>query len=807
MIDLPPSEAKTSRENVFKLEVLKDYRICVLSRETSLLARKEVLTGKAKFGIVGDGKEVPQVAMARAFKKGDFRAGYYRDQTFMFALGLLTVEQFFAQLYADSENDPFSSGRQMNCHFATALIDKEGNWTAHKDLYNITSDISCTAGQVARAVGLGLASKKYRNSETLQNTTDFSNNGDEVCFCTIGDASTSEGAFWEAVNAAGVLQIPLAISIWDDGYGISVPTKYQTTKGSISEVLSGFLPDKEGNGIDIYVADGWDYPILCEMYEKYIEQVRKTHRPAIFHIRELTQPQGHSTSGSHERYKPKERLEWEKKHDCNLVMRQWIIENGIASSEELEILEKEIKKEVREAKNRAWKAYIDPIRESIKYVLSIYKIVVEKENNTGLTRQISIELETAIDPVLKDLVKNVRKMLIAMGGKGYEEEKALKDWYDKTLTQVHNNLHTNLYSESGKSALSVPVIRPEFDEDSQSPRKNGYEILNRFFDIALEKYPNLFAFGEDVGQIGDVNQGFAGLQAKYGVERVEDTGIREWTIMGQAIGMAMRGLRPIAEIQYLDYLLYGLAPLSDDLATLRYRSNGLQTAPAIIRTRGHRLEGIWHAGSPMGMILNSLRGLYVIVPRNMVQAAGFYNTMLQSNDPAIIIECLNGYRLKEKMPLNIGEYTIPLGVPDVLKQGTDVTLVTYGSCVRVAQEAVRILEQHNISIEIIDVQTLLPFDLEHSIVESVKKTNRLVVLDEDVPGGASAYILREVLEVQNAYQYLDSPPRTITAKAHRPAYGSDGDYFSKPNAEDVFETIYALMYESNPSGRNRMFFI
>ncbi len=778
-----------------KTEVLKDFEICCISREASYLARKEVLTGKAKFGIIGDGKEVPQVAMAKFFKKGDFRSGYYRDQTWMFALDLSTIEEFFSQLYADAENDPFSSGRQMNNHFATPLIQPDGNWTPHKDLLNVSSDISPTGGQMARALGLAFASKKYRESNALKDNTPLSDNGNEVCFCTIGDASTSEGVFWETVNAAGVLQVPLAISVWDDGYGISVPVKYQTTKGSISKVLQGFEANEEEKGIKIFVEKCWDYPALIETYREAIALTRKHHVPVLIHVTEVTQPQGHSTSGSHERYKSKERLKWEREHDCILKMEEWIIAEDIATAEELKDIRKKAKAFVKEAKEKAWKAYNDPTLKKLKELKGIYnRLPADPSLNT-----LKKELDRLMNPLISEVVKNARKMYYQLAGTDHPAKEELSHWIDGEEQVAHNRYHTNLYSHSPKNALSVPVVWPEYDyPNGKVEKKNGYEILNAYFDAILEKDPTVFAFGEDVGKIGDVNQGFAGLQKKYGKERVFDTGIREWTIMGQALGMAMRGLRPIAEIQYLDYLIYGLTPLTDDVATLRYRTNGLQAAPVIIRTRGHRLEGIWHAGSPMGMIIHALRGMYVLTPRNMTQAAGFYNTMIQSDDPALIVECLNGYRLKEDVPTNIGEYTVPLGMPEILKKGTDVTLVTYGSCVRVAQEGIELLENAGISVELVDVQTLLPFDLEHQIVESLKKTNRIVFMDEDVPGGATAYMMREVLEIQGGYQYLDSPPMTITAKAHRPPYGSDGDYFSKPNPENVFETIYKMVYEATP---------
>ncbi len=782
-------------ENEYIREVLKDFWTCCISRETSILGRKEVLTGKAKFGILGDGKEVPQVALARAFKKGDWRSGYYRDQTLMFALGISTVEDFFAQLYADSSNDPFSGGRQMNSHFATENVDKEGDWTSHKSMYNVSSDISSTGGQMARGLGLAFASKKYRESEALRNATPFSENGNEVCFCTIGDASTSEGVFWETVNAAGVMKVPLAISIWDDGYGISVPKKYQTTKGDISEILEGFRLNEEGEGIDIYRLKGWDYPTLCEAYEVGIEKIRKTHIPAVFHVAELTQPQGHSTSGSHERYKGKERLEWEREMDCIKIMRQWIIDSKIATEKVVDEIRNEAKEYVKKARNKAWSNYTDPIKKELEVVKSIYNKILEQSDDKEVERVYN-ELNKAINPLFGEILRNARRMLFFIGQSKNVATEELKSWINTAKTKGDQRYHTNLYSHSKKSALKVPVVHPEYSDKSKLI--NGYQILNFYFDNLLEQTPNLFAFGEDVGHIGDVNQGFAGMQEKYGKERVFDTGIREWTIMGQAIGMAMRGLRPIAEIQYLDYLIYGLEPLTDDLATLRYRSNGLQQAPAIIRTRGHRLEGIWHAGSPIAMLIHALRGIYVCVPRNMTQAVGFYNTLVQSDDPGLVIECLNGYRLKERLPDNIGKYTVPLGVPEILKEGNDVTFVTYGSCIRVAQDGINLLEKIGISVELIDIQTLLPFDLEHRILDSLKKTNRIIFMDEDVPGGATSYMMQEVLEVQGGYQYLDSSPKTITASAHRTPFGSDGDYFSKPNAEDVFNAVYDLMRETDP---------
>ena len=790
----PLEEAISTEITLSKEEIIQDFKTCCISREASLLARKEVLTGKAKFGIIGDGKEVPQVAMARAFKKGDWRSGYYRDQTFMFALGLSTVEEFLAQLYADTESDPFSGGRQMNSHFATPAINDDGSWTEHKSLLNISSDVSCTGGQMARALGLALASKMYRNNPSLNESTPFSNKGNEVCFCTIGDASTSEGVFWETMNAASVLEVPLAVSVWDDGYGISVPIDMQTTKASISEALKGLEKEEGTNGIRIYKVKGWDYPSLVTTYAKGIELTREEHVPSLFHVQEVTQPQGHSTSGSHERYKSKERLAWEKQMDGLVKMEEWMISEGIATKEELTEIRKEAKKYVKDCRDRAWKAYSTPTKDKLLSLQAIYNNI---PGDNAAVSQLKKELQRMKSPITYELVQNARRMTFLLLGSEHNALEQLNSWIKQAFDKAHEDYHTHLYSNSPYSALKIPVIPPKYSEESV--QKNGYEILNTFFDTVLERDPRIFAFGEDVGQIGDVNQGFANMQKKHGENRVFDTGIREWTIMGQALGMAMRGLRPIAEIQYLDYLIYGLEPLSDDLATLRYRSDNLQQAPAIIRSRGHRLEGIWHAGSPLGMIINSLRGMYVLVPRNMVQAAGMYNTMLQSDDPAIIIECLNGYRLKERLPDNIGTYTIPLGVPEVLQSGTDITLVTYGSSVRVAQAGINLLERTGISVELIDVQTLLPFDLEHRIVESLKKTNRIVFMDEDVPGGATAFMMKEVLETQGGYRYLDAQPVTLTAKAHRPPYGSDGDYFSKPNPEDVFETIYQIMYEAEPA--------
>ena len=780
---------KLSFDN-FRNEVLKDYRVACESRETSLLGRKEVLTGKAKFGIFGDGKEVAQVAMAKFFKPGDFRAGYYRDQTFMFASGLANIEQFFSQLYADPDvtNDPFSAGRQMNAHFATKMVDENGDWLNLADSKNISSDIAPTAGQMPRALGLAFASKAFRNIKQTHNLTDLSNNGNEVCFCTIGDASTSEGHFWETINAAGVLQVPLAIFVWDDGYGISVPKKYQTTKGSVSDALKGFQKKEGTNGIEIYKLKGWDYAGMCEILEPAIQRIRDTHTPAIFHVEEITQPQGHSTSGSHERYKTSERLEWEKEWDGLKQMREWVIANALADEAELNDIETNAVQLARESKQKAWAKYIDPIKELVANTVG--KLLPLIPVNPGIKKQTD-ELQALREPMRRDVLKTIATVLDIAGYNDMTNE--LQQYY-KTLKSENAELYNSyLYNEGPKSALKVPAINAWYEDDAATV--NGYEVLNKYFDELFNTNNKVVAFGEDLGQIGDVNQGFSGLQEKHGKERIFDTGIRELTIMGQGIGLSLRGLRPIAEIQYLDYLLYGLQPLSDDVCTTHFRTAGQQSCPLIVRTRGHRLEGIWHSGSPMGMVINALRGMYVCVPRNMVQAAGMYNTLLQSNDPGLVIECLNGYRLKEKLPSNLMAYTVPLGVPEIVKEGEDVTIVTYGSTLRIVLEATETLDKMGISCEVVDVQTLLPFDINHKITESLKKTNRIVFVDEDVPGGAAAYMFNKVMEEQGGYKYLDVSPRTITAKAHRPSYGSDGDYFSKPNTEDIVAVIKDMMQE------------
>jgi pyruvate/2-oxoglutarate/acetoin dehydrogenase E1 component/TPP-dependent pyruvate/acetoin dehydrogenase alpha subunit len=777
---------KLSFDN-FCNEVLKDYRYACISREASLLGRKEVLTGKAKFGIFGDGAEVPQIAMAKFFKPGDFRSGYYRDQTFMFAAGLSSVQEFFAQLYADTDvaNDPFSAGRQMNSHFATKMVDEKGEWMPLAHLKNVSSDIAPTAGQMPRALGLAYASKFFRHVKELESETALSNNGNEICFCTIGDASTSEGHFWETINAAGVLQVPLAVFVWDNGYGISVPKEHQTTKGSISEALAGFQKNEDTNGFDIYKLKGWDYASMCEVLEPAIEKIRETHTPAIFHIEEITQPQGHSTSGSHERYKTAIRLSWEKEWDCIKQMRNWLLENALATEDDLKNIEEESIAFVKQSKQAAWENYITPI----KAIVAETTAVLQNTQDESAQKH-AAALASLREPLRRDILKTLATALYEIPS---DKAAAVKIFYE-TLLQNSNQLYdSHLYNEGPKSALKVPVVAAAFDENTTTI--NGYEVLNKYFDQLFSTNNKVAAFGEDLGFIGDVNQGFSGLQDKYGKDRIFDTGIRELTIMGQGIGMALRGLRPIAEIQYLDYLLYGLQPLSDDVATTHFRTAGQQSVPLIVRTRGHRLEGIWHSGSPMGMIVNALRGMYVCVPRNMTQAAGMYNTLLQSNDPGLVIECLNGYRLKEKLPNNLDSFTVPLGVPDILREGTDVTIVSYGSTLRIVQEAAETLAKMGISCEIIDVQTLLPFDINHSIVASLKKTNRIIFVDEDVPSGAAAYMFNKVMEEQKGYKYLDVSPRTLTGKDHRPGYGSDGDYFAKPNAENVVAAVKSMMEE------------
>lgn len=789
-------ESRLSFEE-FRKEVLNDYRLACESREISLLARKEVLTGKAKFGIFGDGKEVAQIAMSKYFQPGDFRSGYYRDQTVAFATGMATPVQFFSQLYADPdlENDPFSGGRQMNSHFATPNLDKNGNWLNLVEIKNSAADMAPTAAQMPRSVGLAYASKLFREVETLHPYKNLSNNGNEICFATIGDASTSEGHFWETMNAAGVLQVPLAVFVWDDGYGISVPRKFQTTKNSISAALEGFRKTEDSNGFDIYNVKGWDYAGMCEVFEAAIRKIRETHVPALFHVEEITQPQGHSTSGSHERYKSKERLAWEREFDCNVKMRSWIIENALCDEETLKAVEVESKVKAQQARKTAWEKYIAPIKEHLRSFIALAAPVAAAPGADADMVNLHIRnLRNNREPLRRDILKASAQILLKHKHlKADPAIRALQHFYDVYLREEKENYNSYLYATGPNSALNVPVVAPAYDADSIMV--NGYEILNRYFDQLFANNPKVFAFGEDVGKIGDVNQGFAGLQQKHGKDRIADTGIRELTILGQGIGMALRGLRPIAEIQYLDYILYGLQPLSDDVASLQYRTKGSMHCPLIVRTRGHRLEGIWHSGSPMGMIVNALRGMHVCVPRNMVQAAGMYNTLLQANEPAIVIESLNGYRLKERLPVNLPSYTVPLGIPEILHEGTDVTIVTYGSMTRIVEEAMATLAEMEVSCELIDVQTLLPFDIHHSIVESLKKTNRILFIDEDVPGGGTAYMFQQVIEDQGGYRWLDVAPRTMSAQAHRPAYGSDGDYFSKPNTEEVVKVIMDMMQE------------
>ncbi len=787
-------------------EILNDYRLAWESRHTSLLGRKEVFMGKAKFGVFGDGKEVAQIAMAKAFRKGDFRSGYYRDQTFMFATGQITLQQFFAQIYAHAniEHEPSSGGRSMNSHFGTRLIDPEtGQFHSQTDQYNTGSDLSPTAGQIPRSLGLAYASKLYRQNPDLRDMGRFSVNGSEVTFATIGDASTSEGMFLETVNAAGVLQVPLVISVWDDGYGISVPSEYHTTKESISEALEGFQRTQEKEGLEIITVKGWDYENLCEVYQAATRLARRKHVPILIHVEELTQPQGHSTSGSHERYKSEERLAWESEYDCNRKMREWIINNGFASEKHLDEIEETAKHTARQARDAAWKAYHSELNTEISRAKQLAATVAQVSPERANIQQLIKQVEKRPNVSRLDAMRLIKKTLRLVRNEQHEARDQLIQWLTSYGEDNAERYSSHLYSQTKKSALNVPVVSPVFSKNSSTV--DGHQVLNACFDKALAHDPRIFAIGEDVGKIGDVNQGFAGLQDKHGILRVTDTGIREPSIIGQGIGAALRGLRPIVEIQYLDYIYYALATLTDDLASLRYRTMNGQGAPLIIRTRGHRLEGIWHSGSPMGAILNSLRGIYILVPRNMVQAAGFYNTMLQSDDPALIVESLNGYRLKEKLPNNIGEFTVPLGQPEILREGNDVTIVTYGSMCRIIMKAADELAEVGISCEVIDVQTLLPFDVNHRIVKSIEKTNRVVFADEDVPGGASAYMMQQVLEGQQAYQFLDSQPRTITSQAHRPAYGSDGDYFSKPNVETVFDTVYSLMVEFDPGRFKEMY--
>jgi len=784
----------------FKQALLEDFRIANESRQASLLGRKEVLTGKAKFGIFGDGKEVAQLAMAKAFKNGDFRSGYYRDQTFMFATGMLSLQEFFAQLYANPsvEAEPCSAGRMMNGHYGTRSLNPDGSWKDLTAMKNSSADISPTGGQMPRLLGLAYASKLYRAFPELANEASlFTRNGNEVAYGTIGDASTSEGLFWESINAAGVLQIPMVISVWDDGYGISVPAKYQTTKQNISEILSGFERTEDKDGYVILRGKGWDYAGLVELYEKAAHIARTEHVPVLVHVREMTQPQGHSTSGSHERYKTKERLTWEDDFDCIKKMKEWLITAAIATSEELDAIEEESKKTVNQAKQNAWNDYLNAVKYETQQATHFINEAASKSGNKVFIERIAHQLSELSTPERKDGIVAIKKSLRYLKGEHSIEKTNLVNFLNQQMQINKDRYNDYLYSQSDLSALNVMPVAIEYPSTEQL--MDGREVLQANWDVQLAKNKSIVIFGEDVGNIGGVNQTYAGLQAKFGENRLIDTGIREATIIGQGIGLAMRGFRPVAEIQYLDYLAYAIQIMSDDLATLQYRTKGGQKAPLIVTTRGHRLEGVWHSGSPMQFILGALRGMHVLVPRNMTQAAGFYNTLLKSDEPALVIEPLNGYRIKEKLPTNLGEFCLPIGQVEIMNQGTDVTLVTYGSCVRVAQEAITQLSEHGISVELIDVQSLLPFDIDGQIAESLKKTNKVLFLDEDVSGGATSFMLQQVLEVQGGFKYLDMEPKTLTAKDHRPAYGSDGDYFSKPSAEDIFDSIYDMMRQYNPS--------
>lgn len=790
----------------FKTQVLEDFRLANISREASLLGRREVLTGKAKFGIFGDGKELAQIALAKQFQDGDFRSGYYRDQTIMMAIGQLNVQQYFAGLYAhtDVEVEPQSAGRQMGGHYSTRNLDENGDWKNLMAQKNSSADISPTAGQMPRLLGLALASKIYRENKQLQELeafAKFTNGGSEVAFGTIGDASTSEGPFWETINAAGVLQVPMVMSVWDDGYGISVSRDHQTTKDSISEALAGMQRTKDKPGYEIFITKGWDYSHLCETYEKAVKLAREEHVPVLVHVKEVNQPQGHSTSGSHERYKSEDRLKWEVEFDCINKFKEWILNFdadglSIASEEELEAIQKEAKKEVRDSKNAAWKAFTDVLKVDKVDALVYIRAAAEESSNKVFISKLADDLEKAMDPIRKDILSAARKALRLMRGESGTAKTNLANWIQQQIAVNYDRYSSYLYSETAGSALKVEPISPTYDAEEKM--EDGRIILRDNYDKLLEKYPEALVFGEDAGKIGGVNQTLEGMQDKYGTLRVSDTGIRECTIIGQGIGMAMRGLRPIAEIQYLDYLLYAIQVMSDDLSTVQYRTKGGQKAPLIVSTRGHRLEGIWHSGSPMGMIINSLRGMHVCVPRNMTKAAGFYNTLMASDEPALVIEPLNGYRSKERVPTNLGEFREPLGMPEVVVEGTDLTIVSYGSTFNLCEVAAKQLNELGISVELIDVQTLLPFDIEHSIAESLEKTNRLLIVDEDVSSGAVAYMLDKILVEQKGYYFLDSAPETLTSKDHRPAYGSDGDYFSKPNIEDIVEKAYLMMHEVDP---------
>lgn len=789
-----PIDASALSFEDFKTIVINDYKIAFESRQASLLGRREVLTGKAKFGIFGDGKELAQIAMAKAFKNGDWRSGYYRDQTFAFATGICTIKEFFAQLYAHPsvEAEPASAGRQMNCHFATRSINEDGSWKDLTMMKNSSADIAPTGGQMPRLLGLAYASKLYRQNSELSYLKNFSVNGNEVAFGTIGNASTAEGVFFEAINAAGVLQVPMAMSIWDDGYGISVPASYQTTKEDISEILKGFQRDEYAAGYEIFKVRGWDYPALCETYQQAIDICRTEHVPVLIHVTEVTQPQGHSTSGSHERYKDKTRLDWEKEFDCNVQMRRWMLESAIITEEDLVDLEDEAKKLVREAQREAWNEFLGSISNEKEQAMAMISAL---EYGDGMMERLVGQLAATPDALRKEVISSVRKALRLTLNKPSAERTTLLNWYNEQIGHNQERYNSKLFTDGLESPLLVNHVPALYAE--QSKMVDGREILNKCFDSNFSRDPRLIAFGEDLGMIGDVNQGFAGLQSKYGELRITDTGIREMTIVGQGIGLALRGLRPIAEIQYVDYLLFALNILSDDLASLSYRTKAGQKAPVIIRTRGHRLEGVWHSGSPISMILGSLRGLHICVPRNMTQAAGMYNTLFRSDEPALVIECLNGYRLKEKLPENVGEFTVPLGQAEVIKEGTDLTIVSYGSTLRIIEEAAEELEQMGISVEIIDPQTLLPFDINKVCATSLQKTNKLLVIDEDVPGGGTAYLVQQILETQGGYYSLDAEPKTLSAKAHRTPYGSDGDYFTKPSVDDVIESVYQMMHDHN----------
>jgi 2-oxoisovalerate dehydrogenase E1 component len=795
-------EKDYSKFDTFKKEVIADYKIACISREMSLLGRREVLTGKAKFGIFGDGKEIAQLAMAKQFKNGDFRSGYYRDQTFMMAIGALGIKEYYAGLYADTkiENEPTSGGRQMGGHYATRSLNEDGSWKNLMKQKNSSADISPTAGQMPRLLGLALASKMYRNVPELENFTNFSNKGNEVAFGTIGDASTSEGLFWESMNAASVLEVPMAISVWDDGWGISVPKKFQTTKASISEALSGFEKTADSNGFKIYKVKGWDYPSLIQTYQEAISYCRENHVPTLIHVEEVTQPQGHSTSGSHERYKTSEQLKWAEEFDCIAQMKKWMLSSNnaageaIATEEELDTIRKEAKKEVRLEQKKAWANFVEGIKQDVESALNLLEALTKETGNDEIGA-ITDSLKKAIEPIRKDIIIAVKKALRLIKGESGSAKQNLINWVNNSIIETHERYASYLYSESDQSPLKIDEVLPIYADESKD---DGRIILRENFRKLFEKYPEVITFGEDTGKIGGVNQSMEGMQEQFGTLRVADTGIREATIIGQGIGMAMRGLRPIAEIQYLDYILYCLQIMSDDLATVQWRTKGGQKAPLIIRTRGHRLEGIWHAGSPMAGIINLVKGIHVCVPRNMTKAAGFYNTLLEGDDPALVVECLNGYRSKEKVPSNLSEFKTPIGVVETVKKGVDVTVVSYGSTFNLCQIAAEQLEEQGVSVELIDVQTLMPFDINHDIVASLKKTNRIIFIDEDFPGGTTAFMMQQVLHEQGGYNHLDSAPIALAGKEHRPAYGSDGDYFSKPSIEDIFDAIYAMMNEANP---------